>query len=111
MDSFVNCFIALGLSIAAIVKPRKSNFAAGDISNCVLGWSYGGGNIKPGSETQYRSNFCSANGLGTSELTMHSLLKCTDWFDSNKCNNSYICDNGAKWTTFREGNIDYVRCG
>ena len=42
---------------------------------------------------------------------MDSLTQRMDWFDSNKCNNSYICDNGAKWTTFRRGNIDYVRCG
>jgi len=109
---FFIALIALGLSIAAIVKPCKSNFAsAGDISNCVSGWSHGGGNIDPGSETQYNDSMCSAHGLGTSELTMHSLTQCMDWFDSNKCKNSYICNNGkGKWRTEQEGYVKYVRC-
>ena len=100
--------VALGLSIAAIVKPCKSHFAsAGDVSNCVYGWHEGGGNIDPGSEAQYDDTMCSAHGFGTSELRMHSLTKCLSPFDSNKCKHSYICDNGnGKW---KKGYDNYVR--
>lgn len=99
--------VALGLSIAAIVKPCKSHFAdAGDISNCIPAWGKGGGNISPGSKARYFPETCSAHGIGTSKLTMHSLVDCMDWLHSNKCKGSYICNNGnGVWESWADSNV------